>query len=102
MKEMIENQKKYFYTGATKSYHFRKKQLQQLKKMLNYYENEIYDALKLDLNKSKHETLTTELGILYTEIEFTLKHLQTWMKKQRVERSEEHTSELQSRCNLVC
>src|SRR5699024_1746812 len=91
MKEMIENQKKYFYTGATKSYHFRKKQLQQLKKMLNYYENEIYDALKLDLNKSKHETLTTELGILYTEIEFTLKHLQTWMKKQRVEAPFTHT-----------
>lgn len=91
MKKIIEKQKAYFYTGATKSYNFRKKQLQKLKMMLNDYEDDIYDVLRQDLSKSKHETLTTELGILYTEIDFALKHLQTWMKKHRVEAPFTHT-----------
>src|SRR5699024_5220026 len=38
-----------------------------------------YTALRNDLNKSKHETLTTELGILYTELSFAERHLKEWM-----------------------
>src|SRR5699024_3717670 len=34
--------------------------------------------------KSKQETLTTELGILYTEIDMALKHLKDWMKPEKV------------------
>src|SRR5699024_5599581 len=41
-------------------------------------------ALKEDLNKSEHETLTTELGVLYTEIDFVLKNLQRWMEPEKV------------------
>lgn len=91
MDQIIQKQKTYFYTDATKSYKFRKQQLQKLRVMLKAYEEDIYVALRQDLNKSKHEALTTELGILYTEIDFTLKHLQSWMKKQRVEAPFTHT-----------
>lgn len=48
--------------------------------MLKNYEGAIYQALKEDLNKSEHEVLTTELGILYTEIDFAIKHLKEWME----------------------
>lgn len=81
----MEEQKAFFYSGATKSYAFRRKQLQRLKSMLQTYEQDIYQALRQDLNKSQHEVLTTELGILYAEIDFTLKHLKSWMKKQEVD-----------------
>lgn len=84
MNKLINEQKTFFYTGATKPYEFRKKQIETLKRMLKQYESEIYEVLRADLNKSKHETLTTELGILYTEIDFTLKHLKSWMEPQRV------------------
>lgn len=84
-------QKTYFHSGATRSYAFRKKQLQQLRSMLQRYEKDIYQVLRADLNKSKHEALTTELGILYTEIDFTLKHLKAWMKKQPVTAPFTHT-----------
>src|SRR5699024_6182370 len=79
MKELIEEQRKYFLTGETKPYAFRKKQLERFKNMLTDYEADIYTALRNDLNKSKHETLTTELGILYTELSFAERHLKEWM-----------------------
>src|SRR5690625_5018112 len=71
-------------SNQTKSYPFRKKQLMKLKQMLEANEDKIYTALKNDLNKSKHEVLTTELGILYTEINFALKHLKKWMELKNV------------------
>ncbi|HLR54563.1 MAG TPA: aldehyde dehydrogenase [Pseudogracilibacillus sp.] len=82
MKKLIESQKQFFLTGETKSYDFRKKQLKRFKTMLTDYEEDIYTALRKDLNKSEHETLTTELGIIYTEISFALRHLNEWMKPE--------------------
>lgn len=84
MEQMVKSQKQFFLSNKTKPYRFRRKQLEKLKAMLQTYENDIYDALKKDLNKSKHEALTTEIGILYAEINFTLKHLKKWMDKQEV------------------
>lgn len=65
-------------------YTFRKQQLQKLKNLLKDNETAIYQALKADLNKSKHETFTTELGFLLTEIDYTLKHLRGWMEPIKV------------------
>lgn len=79
MKNIVHKQREFFYSGITKDYHFRKTQLKKLKRMLDKYEKEIYDVLKKDLNKSKHEALMTELGVLHSEINFTLKHLKKWM-----------------------
>ncbi|HLR42327.1 MAG TPA: aldehyde dehydrogenase [Pseudogracilibacillus sp.] len=84
MQSIVEKQKQFYFTGQTRDYAFRMKQLNKLKTMLETYEEEIYDALKMDLNKSKHESLTTELGILYTEINFTMKHLKKWMETEDV------------------
>src|SRR5699024_4189077 len=70
--------------GKTHSEEHRKQMLETLKDMLKENEFEIYQALYTDLNKSEHETLTTELDILYTEIDFALKHLDTWMKYETV------------------
>ena len=45
--------RKFYETGATRSYEFRKEQLVKLKKMLLEKEQEIYDALFTDLKKNK-------------------------------------------------
>ena len=84
IKELVENQRTYFIYGNTVDYEFRKENLKKLKNMLKENESEIYYALKLDLNKSKHEAFVTELGFLYSEIDFTLKHLKTWMAPEKV------------------
>ncbi|MBM7598047.1 aldehyde dehydrogenase (NAD+) [Virgibacillus halotolerans] len=81
---IVANQRAYFMNGNTLSYDFRKDQLLKLKQMLKDFETEVYQALKIDLNKSQHETLTTELGFLYTEIDFAIKNLSNWMEPDKV------------------
>lgn len=84
-KVLVDEQRKYFQSEETRSYSFRKKQLEKLKIMLKNYEGDIYQSLKDDLNKSDYETLTTELGFLYSEIDHTLKNLKEWMKEKKVD-----------------
>lgn len=81
--ESVMKAQRDFFNNQTLDYEFRITQLKKLKQMLNRYEDEIYQALREDLNKSRFETLTTELGVLYVEIDFALKHLKDWMKPER-------------------
>lgn len=81
--KVVETQRQFFDYNIL-DYEFRIKQLKKLREMLIHYEEEIYQALREDLNKSRFETLTTELGVLYTEIDFALKHLKDWMKPEKV------------------
>lgn len=82
--QLVADQRTFFLNGNTMDYSVRKQQLQKVKSMLKENEASIYQALKADLNKSKHETLTTELGFLYMEIDHTLKQLQNWMEPIKV------------------
>lgn len=91
MKTIVDQQRTFFNTGITKEYEFRKNQIKQINKMIQSYENEFYHALKSDLNKSEHEAFTTEIGILYAEIDFTLKHLKSWMADEQVPSPVTHT-----------
>lgn len=84
MNSIVNKQRKYYFSGATRPYSFRMEQLKKFQGMLKRYEKEIYRVLKADLNKSPHETITTELGILHTEVEFALKHLKDWMEDEEV------------------
>ncbi|MCR1834406.1 aldehyde dehydrogenase [Oceanobacillus caeni] len=83
-KLIISNARTYFLNGNTVTYEFRKKQLGNLKQMLKNNEENIFLALKKDLNKSKHEALVTELGFLYSEIDFAIKNLRNWMEPKKV------------------
>ncbi|WP_067728155.1 aldehyde dehydrogenase [Oceanobacillus damuensis] len=82
---IVTNLRTFFMNGNTVDYEFRKRQLLKLRDMLKDNEHKIYRALKRDLNKSKHETLTTELGLLYSEIDLTLKNLRGWMEPEKVQ-----------------
>ena len=83
-KESLEGLRNYFDSGATKSYSFRKAQLQKLKDAVIKYEQEIYDALHKDLRKSKEECYVTENGFFLAEINNTIKKLSGWMKPKSV------------------
>ncbi|UJL44781.1 aldehyde dehydrogenase [Virgibacillus sp. NKC19-16] len=84
IEEVVAHQRAFFLNGNTLDYAVRKEQLQKLKEMLKTNERGIYHALKKDLNKSRHETLTTELGFLYTELDFAIKNLSGWMEPTKV------------------
>lgn len=91
IQKVVQEQRHFFRQGTTLSYHFRKQHLQKLKTMLKKHEQKIYDALKADLNKSEHETFTTELGFLYMEIDMALKNLKKWMIRKQVTTPLTHT-----------
>ena len=83
-REATQKMRSYFETGITKSYDFRKKQLQNLKATVQKYEIEIFEALYKDLRKSKEETYISENGFFLAEAGSAIKHLKTWMAPQNV------------------
>lgn len=83
-KEIFIDKKLYFETGKTRNYKFRIKQLKKLKAVIKSYESEILDALHTDFHKPNFEAFTSEVGFLYEEINYTVKHLKKWMRPKRV------------------
>lgn len=73
----------FFDDGQTRSYEFRIEQLKNLKEMIKKNEKELTEALFLDLHKSAFEAFTSEIGILYEEINYAIKHLKSWMKPKK-------------------
>ena len=79
----MQAMKRFYESGITKDYAFRKQQLLALKKVIIQYEQEIYKALYTDLKRSKEETYATENGLLLAEINVALKNLRKWMRPRR-------------------
>jgi len=75
--------REFFDSGVTRSYQFRKEQLQKLKQTLLEHEQELYDALFADLKKSPEETWVTETGFLLAELNNTLKNFRRWMEPEQ-------------------
>ncbi|WMJ75930.1 MULTISPECIES: aldehyde dehydrogenase [unclassified Sedimentibacter] len=84
IKNIVEHQKMFFMTGATRPVNFRTNALLELKKSIERNEHLIETALKSDLNKTPFETYMTEIGIVMEEINFHLKHINSWMKNRKV------------------
>lgn len=80
----LNTMRSYFNSGATKPYSFRKEKLALLKAAILKYEDEIYKALDTDLKKNKEEVWVTETGLVLSELNTAISHLQKWMKPQRV------------------
>lgn len=80
----LQSLRDYFDSGETRSYAFRKDQLQKLKAAIYQYEKPLYDALYSDLKKSPEESWVTETGFLVGALNITLKGLKDWMRPERV------------------
>lgn len=85
--QIIKNQREFFLGNNTKSYEFRKRQLEKLENAVRDNEGKILAALEKDLRKSKFESLVTEYHFVLEEIKFVKKNLKKWMKKKRVRKS---------------
>lgn len=81
--EPLNYMRRYYESGATQSFSFRKEQLKKLKQAIVKYEKELYAALYSDLKKSPEECWVTELGMVTAEINAALKSLHRWMKPQK-------------------
>lgn len=82
--DIAANLKEFFNTNRTKDLNFRIKQLKNLRDSIKHYELEIVQALRDDLRKSDFEIYTTEIGLIFKELDYTIKHLKKWAKTERV------------------
>lgn len=84
VKEILDKQRLFYGTGKTKEMSYRIKNLKLLYKSIQKYENDIMEALKLDLNKAPFEGYATEIGMVLEEISYMLKHMEGFLKAKRV------------------
>ncbi|WP_317045819.1 aldehyde dehydrogenase family protein [Brumimicrobium salinarum] len=84
LKQLIQDQNQFFNANATKEIGFRIQQLKQLKSLLKSNENELNEAIFSDFKKSKFDTFTNELALLYTDIDEAISKVQKWSKRKRV------------------
>ena len=80
---IFNNQKKYFIEGNTRSVISRIEVLKKLRQVILENEDEINEALKSDLNKSKFEAYATEIGFVLEEIRHHINKLKGWAKPKR-------------------
>lgn len=79
LKQIVDLQRKYFYSGETKTLEFRLANLKKLKNLLVEFEDNILMALSKDLGKSNFEAYSTELTMAYEEIKLAMDSLEDWM-----------------------
>ena len=82
--DILQQQKTFFNTHATKDLDFRKAQLQKLKKVVKSNEKLLYDAIYQDFGKSEFETFGTEISFVYKDIDYYLKNLKSFAKPKNV------------------
>lgn len=82
--EMLNKQKEYFSSGATKEIEFRLENLKRLKAAIHKHEKIITDALWTDLHKSYEEAYLTEISIVTGEIDYHIKNLKKWSRPAKV------------------
>ncbi|WP_044398232.1 aldehyde dehydrogenase [Lacinutrix sp. Hel_I_90] len=82
--ELLQSQKDYFNTDETKTVSFRKQALKRLKAELIKRETAIISALEKDFKKPAFESVLTETQVVLSELEFSIKNINSWAKPKRV------------------
>ena len=84
IEQLIITQKAFFSSGKTREVAYIKSKLQALKSAIISNETAIYEALYKDFKKSKFEAYLSEIGIILSELEMTLKNIENWSKPKRI------------------
>ena len=86
IKETLRRQREFFLCGSTLDVDWRLKQLRALRKTIKKYEENLIWALEEDLGKSEFEAYSTEIAMVYDEINTAIKHLPKWAEIRPVDR----------------
>lgn len=81
---VFENQQTHQYVLRHSNALHRIEQLKKLKSNIQENEEAIYLALHKDLRKSRFEAAVTELFFTYSEIDYAISNLSTWMAPKRI------------------
>lgn len=81
---LVKSQHHHFSMGKTLDIKRRKKLLGQLYVTIQRKEKELSEVLYQDLGKDEVESYLSEIGIVLSELRYTIKHLFRWTKRQKV------------------
>ncbi|KAM0945566.1 putative aldehyde dehydrogenase (NAD(P)(+)) [Dioscorea sansibarensis] len=84
VEELLNEVRQTFKGGKTRSFSWRKRQLEGILEFLHDKEQDIFSALKQDLGKHKVEAFRDEVGILIKSVNYALSNLKKWMASQKV------------------
>lgn len=84
VEQIIEKQRNFYYSGATRPASFRKEMLDRLRRAIMRYETDILDALWKDLHKGPFEGYMTEIGFILDSISYMMNNLDDWMEPEPV------------------
>ena len=82
--EIIQRQRDFFNTDATKSVEFRIAQLKKLQSLLIQNEKVFYEAIYSDFKKSEFDTYASEFSQIYDNLRLAIKNVAHWATKKRV------------------
>ncbi len=81
---IVKAQRAYFATNATLDVDFRLDMLKKLKSSIKKHEHDLLDAVYDDLGKSASETFMCEVGLVLSDLTYTIKHLRSWARAKRM------------------
>ena len=81
---LVDSQRAYFSSGATKSIKQRILILKRLRESVKKHEIAIHEALYTDFKKPLYESISSETGIVLRELQLTIKNLEFWARPKRV------------------
>lgn len=84
IKELVELQRKYFFSGATLTYAARMDALERIRTALDKYAPDLRRALYQDLHKAASESDMAEIAMTRAELNYCMKHLKGWMRREHV------------------
>lgn len=84
IKQIVEKQRRYFYSGATLPINRRIQALEKLSAAIHRHEEEINAALCQDLGKSVFEGYMCETGLVLSEISYMKNHVFRFSREKRV------------------
>ena len=83
-KEIVEAQRTYYMEGKTRALSARIDALNRLEQSILTYEQELYQALRSDLGKSRAESYMCEVGLTLSELRYVRRHVKSWSRNRRV------------------
>ena len=84
---LLDAQRVYFATGATKPIKQRLLILKRLRESVKRHETAIHDALYTDFKKPLYESITSETGLVLRELNLAIKKLEFWTRPKKVKGS---------------
>ncbi len=85
--EILNRQRNYFSSGATKSIATRRKVLIRFRESIKNNESAIIKALKDDFKKPVFESVATEIGVVEKELSLAIKNIWKWQQPKKVNSS---------------